>query len=295
MLDAKRPAVADLGALVREHARSLSGSERKVVDVITDSESLAFLTAAKLARRATVSESTVIRLCQKLGFDSYSSLQEVARQELSRRLSAGTDEKLVASARDINAENYLSAVLSFDARNVRDTLGNMRPSELLEVARLLWGARRVFVLGSRSSAGLAVFLAYALGLVLPDARLFGSVPGDEMNHGLDLGPKDILLAVCYTRCSQRTIAAMDLAKSRGAMVIAVTDALASPASDVSDRLFIAGRHSASFLPSYTAGMAWANALLAAVGIVRPEEASARLRASEEIIRRYSVHAPLTRT
>ena len=290
MLNSQRDLSVDLRALVQEHARSLSASERKVVDLIADSEVLAFLTAAKLARRAGVSESTVIRLCQKLGFDSYSSFQEVARQELSRRLSAGTDEKLVASSRDITAENYVAGVLAHDMRNLRDTLTNLQPSELLEVASLLWEARRVLVLGSRSSAGLAVFLAYALGLVLPDARLFGSVPGDEMNHGLDLGPKDILLSVCYTRCSQRTIAAMDLAKSRGTTVIAVTDALASPATDLSDRIFIVARHSASFLASYTGGMAWANALLAAVGIARPEEASERLRASEEILRQYPAHA-----
>ncbi len=293
MLDLKGDAVVDVRTLVHEHARSLSGAERKVVDLIADTEALAFLTASKLARRAGVSESTVIRLCQKLGFDSYSSLQEVARQELSRRLSAGMDEKLAASSRDVDAKNFVAAVLANDMRNLRDTLANVQPGQLLEVAHLLWEARRVLVLGSRASAGLAVFLAYSLGIVLPDARLFGSVPGDEMNHGLDLGPRDVLLSVCYTRCSQRTIAAMDLAKSRGATVIAVTDALVSPATDLSDRIFVMARQSASFLPSYTASMAWANALLTAIAIIRPEEASKRLKASEEILRRYPVHARST--
>lgn len=286
-----KPIPSGLRLRLQERMSKLTQAEKRLAEHLLDSEAVAFSTASRLAQRAGVSESTVTRLCHKLGFENYAQLQNSTRREVANHLSAHADEKLSMAGQEVTPETFLAAVVAQDRLNVQRTLEDSRPEEFLAVAKLLWKARRVEVVGSRASAGLAMFLVYALGLVLPDVRFYGGIPGDEINHGLDLTADDILLAVAYTRCSQRTLVALELAKHRGATVATLTDAITNPAVALSDHVFMAGRDSSMFLPSYTGGLAWAHALVTAVDLVHPGRAVERLRMVEELMQRFPVHAP----
>lgn len=281
----------NLRGRLRDQMGQLTRAEKKLAEQLLDSQVVAFSTAAKLAQRASVSESTVTRLCHKLGFDNYAALQAHTRREVSDHFSGHADEKLSLSAQELTPETFVAVIATQDQLNVQHTLEGSSPEEFLAVARRLWQARRVEVVGSRASAGLAMFLVYALGLVLPDVRLYGGIPGDEVNHGLELTPDDILVAVAYTRCSQRTLVALELAKHRGSAVVTLTDAITNPAVALSDSVFIVGRESSMFLPSYTGGMTWAHALVTAVDLVHPGRAAERLRMVETLMQRFPVHTP----
>lgn len=281
----------NLRGRLRDRMGQLTQAEKRLAEHLLDSQLVAFSTASRLAQRAGVSESTVTRLCHKLGFDNYAALQGQTRREVSDHFSAHADQKLSLSAHEVTSATFLAAIATQDKRNVQHTLDGTSPEEWLAVARLLWKARRVEVVGSRASAGLAMFLVYALGLVLPDVRLYGGIPGDEVNHGLDLTPDDVLVAVAFTRCSQRTLVALELAKHRGAAVVTLTDAITNPAVALSDHVFMAGRDSSMFLPSYTGAMTWAHTLVTAVDLVHPGRAVERLRMVEELMQRFPVHTP----
>lgn len=278
-----------LRRLLQHRMGQLTQAERHLAEQLVDSEIVAFSTAARLAQLAGVSESTVTRLCHKLDLENYAALQSRARRELSDHLSAQADHKLEMSAQEVTTETFLAGIIARDKLNVQRTLDGCPPEELLAIARLLWKARRVEVVGSRASGGLAMFLAYALGLVLSDVRLYGSMPGAEVNQGLDLGTNDMLVAVAYTRCSQRTLAALELAKHQGATIVTLTDTIANPAVALSDYVFTAGRDSSMFLPSYTGAMAWSHALVTAVDLVQPTRAKERLRKMEALMQRFPVH------
>ena len=69
----------------------LTPAQHRIMRYIMDNyEEAVFLTASQLAQRAKVSEATVVRLAQALGFDGYPGMQKKFREGFRHRLSTVT-------------------------------------------------------------------------------------------------------------------------------------------------------------------------------------------------------------
>ena len=77
-----------LQELLVDNSVRLTPSQRRIMQYIMDHyEEAIFLTASELAQRVGVSEATVVRLAQALGFDGYPGMQKKFREGLQNRLS----------------------------------------------------------------------------------------------------------------------------------------------------------------------------------------------------------------
>ena len=144
--------------------------QRRVIDrLLADTRYAAVVSAPQLAHEVGVSESTVTRAAQTLGFAGYPDLQARLRQ----RFVDGVPEHVEASLVDLGDTPEAAAirVMLEDAESVRATAEDLDPATLSDIVDLLVGARRVYVFGARGSFGLALILAIGLRLLLPDARL----------------------------------------------------------------------------------------------------------------------------
>ncbi|MDD5533628.1 MAG: N-acetylmannosamine kinase, partial [Syntrophales bacterium] len=69
----------------------LTDAQKKAARYIMDHyEESIFFTAAKLARKAGVSEATIVRLAQVLGFNGFPEFQKMLRDNLQDRLTTFT-------------------------------------------------------------------------------------------------------------------------------------------------------------------------------------------------------------
>ena len=76
--------VKDITAEIKEKSASFSKGQRRIADVIlTSYDKVAYMTAAKLGALVKVSESTVVRFADELGFSGYPEMQR-ALQEMAR-------------------------------------------------------------------------------------------------------------------------------------------------------------------------------------------------------------------
>ena len=74
---------------LREHYNTFSPTERKVARVLLNQYPIVGLeTIAQWAQKAAVSGPSVLRLVNKLGFDSYTGFQEALRLELFEKVNA---------------------------------------------------------------------------------------------------------------------------------------------------------------------------------------------------------------
>ena len=119
--------------------------------------------------------------------------------------------------------------------------------------------------------------------------LVGSGVSDVFEQLSRIQEDDLLIGISFPRYSNRTIEAMQYAKSRGASLTAITDGPLSPLHAVADQCLTAKSDMASFVDSLAAPISLINALIVALGQRRRTQVAAYFEEMENIWDEYHVY------
>lgn len=159
-----------LGA-VRESLSRMPPTERRLAEfLLSFPGELASYNASELAKLANVSNATVSRFVQRLGYASYEDARRHVRAEQNTGAAIylpGTKEDAVSDLVDLH--------FSQGARNLTDTGKTMSLAEIDEVATAILTARRVSVIGFRTSQAFASYLHWQMLQVVASSRLLPQV------------------------------------------------------------------------------------------------------------------------
>ena len=266
-----------------------SKGQKAIAGYITEHyEKAAYMTAAKLGKLADVSESTVVRFACVLGFKGYPEFQRSLKELVRTNLTSF--QRVEVSDSMIGDKDILTQVLLSDAEKIRNTLDSIdRRAFELAVDRII-GAKRIYILGVRSSATLAGFLHYNLQMAFDSLTLVQTTSGSEMlEQIMKIDKDDVMIAISFPRYSKRIINAVEFAKHKGADVIALTDSKASPIAQNADQVLCASSDMASFVDSLVAPMSIINAIAVSVAKKKKEELTVRLKTLEDIWDEYDVY------
>ena len=249
----------------------------------------AYLTASKLGAVVHVSESTVVRFAIELGFDGYPELQK-SLQELIRTKLTSVQRMEITNDR-IGDGEVLSKILAGDIDKIRTTLDRIDPAAFDAAVDAIIGAKHIYISGMRSASLLSGFLGYYFNLMFPDVRTVQATSSSEMFEQLfRIDEGDVFIGISFPRYSKRIIDAIDFAKSKGAVTVALTDSDASPLAACADHLLIARSDMASFVDSYVAPLSVINALIVAVSKKKQQDVSETFEKLEAIWDEYDVYA-----
>ena len=249
----------------------------------------AYLTASKLGAVVRVSESTVVRFAIELGFEGYPELQK-SLQELIRTKLTSVQRMEITNDR-IGDGEVLSKILAGDIDKIRTTLDRIDPAAFDAAVDAIIGAKHIYISGMRSASLLSGFLGYYFNLMFPDVRTVQATSSSEMFEQLfRIDEGDVFIGISFPRYSKRIIDAIDFAKSKGAVTVALTDSDASPLAACADHLLIARSDMASFVDSYVAPLSVINALIVAVSKKKQQDISETFEKLEAIWDEYDVYA-----
>ena len=248
----------------------------------------AFMTASRLGALVEVSESTVVRFANELGFAGYPEMQR-ALQELARtNLTAA--QRMEVADNLMDRDNILDKILLGDADKIRHTLEAIDREAFYAAVEKIVAARNIYILGVRSEASLSDFITFNFRMMFDNVRPVAGTTGTEIfEQLLDIGPRDVLIAISFPRYSKRTVRAVEYAHRAGANVVALTDSVTSPLAPGSDQLLIARSDMASFVDSLVAPLSIINAMIASVSMRKRDEVAARLHRLENIWDEYDVY------
>ena len=272
-----------------ERMPEFSKGQRLIARYIIDHyDRAAYMTAAKLGAIVQVSESTVVRFADELGFDGYPDMQHALQELAKTNLTAAQRMKVADNILD--RDNILDKVLLGDADKIRHTLEGIDRAAFYAAIEKIVAAEHIYVLGVRSSASLAEFLTYNFRMMFDNVSpVAGTSGGEVFEQILNIGPRDVLIAVSFPRYSKRTIRAVQYAHKAGADVVALTDSATSPLAPYSDQLLTARSDMASFVDSLVAPLSIINAMVAAVSMRQHDEVQSRLERLETIWDEYDVY------
>ena len=218
------PAVLDerIAALHGE----LSPAEAKVAEFIArHREEAVFLSAAEIGRELAMSDATVIRTAQTLGYAGLPELKAELQGALRSRATPAL--RLGRSLEDAGADPaaILDHVLATELELVTDARRTLQPKEFARALDLLAGADRVLVFGIGPNGPHAEYAALRL-VRLRRSALAITARGLALADGL-LGMRkgDVILAIAYERMSPEARVALDRARELGLESVLITDTL----------------------------------------------------------------------
>lgn len=279
--------IVDLMRIIQTNFHKLSKGQKIIAQYIMNNyDKAAFMTAAKLGEKVGVSESTVVRFANAIGYVGYPQLQKQLQEMVKTKLT--TVQRIEMSSDYSNEDSVLKNVLKADMENIRSTLEELDHRTFETAVKSIIESKSIYIIGLRSSTALAEFLGFYLNLIRDNVHVVTYTIGDIFEQLFRIGPNDLVIGMGFPRYSSRTIRAMEYSKSRGARTIAITDSLLSPLCSNADFTLIAKSNMESFVDSIVAPLSVLNALIIAVGIKEKTNLSSTFSRLEEIWDRYSI-------
>lgn len=269
----------DVLALIK--AASLSDKKRTVAKYIVDNDiEVAFLTAAELARRASVSEPTVIRLAIDLGYAGFPEMRSALQDKVQGKLN--TLSRLKGSHRFKASKNPAVQSLVTDMRNLESTLNNLNVRTLNRVVNRIAQADKVIILGYKMSSCLAQFFQMALKKSIDNTVAITTSTGLFHEELVFTTEKSVVIALSFPRYTTAIVRDFRMARQKGVTTIAITDSDLSPLVDHASAHLLARCDSVSYVDSFAAAMSLLCAIATAVSIKAETETLPRLEELEKL-------------
>lgn len=279
----------DLVKNINNKYNSLSKGQKLLANYILNNyDKAVYLTAAKMGKIVGVSESTVVRFATILGYDGYPKLQRALEEMAKNKLNSV--QRMEVTFDRINKDNILKYVLHSDAEKIRLTAEEIDEEAFKNAIEMLLHAKKIYIIGIRSSAPLASFLSYYLGLIFDHVVMIQSNSTSELFEQLyRIGEEDVLVGISFPRYSRSTLKAMEFASNRKAKLISITDSYVSPMTKYCDCNLLARCDMASIADSIVAPMSIINAIIVGVCQQKQEEVVSTFASLEEIWNEYQVY------
>lgn len=274
---------------IEENMSHFSKRQKQIsIYLLENYDKAAYMTASKLGSIVNVSESTVVRYANELGFDGYPQLQS-ALQELTK-INLTAYQRVEVTNSLIGDDDVLKKVLTSDAERIKVTLDEIDNKAYETAVEKICNARKIYVIGIRSSATLASFLSHSLKVIFDNVISLEALSRDDLfEEILGISEEDVLVAISFPRYSNRVIRAVDFAKSHGANVIAITDSCTSPIAENASEVLVARSDMISYVDSLVAPLSLINALIIGISKRMQEQLEKRLRTLEAIWDEYQVY------
>ena len=215
---------------------SLPPAERRVAEgILAQPGDVVFLSIGDLATRASTSEATVVRLCQRAGFAGYPAMRLALATQVGRSAANRSPSRIVGT--DIAADDPLTDIVAkvghADGTAISDTVEQLDVESLANVVEAVAAARRIEIYGIGASGLVALDLEHKLRRIgLPAAA---SVDGHlALTSAAVLTGEDLVFGLSHSGETLDVIDPVNEARERGATAVAITNYARSTLAEAAD-------------------------------------------------------------
>lgn len=279
----------DVLSRISERYDKMSKSHKAIASYICEHyDQAVFMTAAKLGETLEISESTVVRFADRIGYEGYPEFQKALEECVKGKLN--NIQKMDAKYGRSTQSEVLTSVLTADIEKIQHTIDNLDPAAFELAVNTILEAKTVYIMGLRSNEPLAEFLHFYLNMVRGGVVLLKTTSVSEtFEQMIRIHEKDCFIGISFPRYSMRTLKAMEFANDRNAKVIAITDSTHSPMSLYSSCNLLARSDMVSIVDSLVAPLSVINALVVALCLKCPQEVRQNLEMLEDTWNNYQVY------
>ncbi|MBR4693059.1 MAG: MurR/RpiR family transcriptional regulator, partial [Oscillospiraceae bacterium] len=169
----------DIIALIQEKRSGFSKGQARIARYITENaDKAAFMTASRLGQKTEVSESTVVRFAVELGFEGYPEMRRALQEMIRNRLTSV--QRIEVAKTVIGSGDTLTAILNSDMENILRTQNEVDRDSFSRAVEALLGAKKIYVLGTRTSAALSMFMGFYFNLLFENVKVLNENTAGEV-------------------------------------------------------------------------------------------------------------------
>ena len=279
----------DIFSRISEQFNEMSKSHKMIAGFISRHyDQAVFMTAAKLGETLGISESTVVRFADRIGYAGYPEFQRALEECVKGKLS--DLQKMDAKYGNSTQSEVLASVIAAAIEKLQHTIDHLEPAAFESAVETILTADTIYIMGLRSNEPLAEFLHFYLNMIRGGVVLLKTTSVSEtFEQMIRINDKDCFIGISFPRYSMRTLKAMEFASDRNAKVIAVTDSANSPICLYSSCNLLARSDMVSIVDSLVAPLSVINALVVALCLRSPLEVRRNLEMLEDAWNNYQVY------
>jgi DNA-binding MurR/RpiR family transcriptional regulator len=213
------PSAIDIVSRLQRVEPELSPAERRVAETVRqDFEAATRLTIAELARKAGVSQPSVTRFCRSVGSRSFSEFKIQLATTLTVAAAYLKSDRVFGD----DVGQLARAVMTGAANAIREGLDQLDTVKLRDAIEALSSARRIDIYG-QGSGSAAIGEDAKLRLFRLGIPVAAYADGHQQRmSAATLQPGDAAFAISNSGRSKPVIEAVEIARSFGAVTVALT-------------------------------------------------------------------------
>ena len=276
----KTKTISKLKAILPELSPRLRTVAKYIVDHPSD---FGLDPIRETARKCGVSTYTLVRMAERVGFDSYDDLREPFRHALVSATAVMDRPAWIESVRETGESGQVQADASLNTMAIVErSLERQTPEQMARVAQMLLEADNVYLTAVRASYAMAYYFHYVGRMALPSLQLIPRHMNsaiDELNYASD---RDVMIAVSFTPYSRETVEACKFALQKGVKLIMISDSDVVSSDFTAHETLIASVVSTHHFGCFTGVMAIIENLLALLVKLGGEAALERIKSYEDL-------------
>jgi DNA-binding MurR/RpiR family transcriptional regulator len=232
---------------------------------IENPDMVALETVTSVARKADVQPSAIVRFAKAFGYDGFSSMQQVFRQNLITSQGSYRDRiRSLSEPGTGEPSNVLTDFVRAAISSLEQLQASSAEQKLEDAVAVLSDARDIYLLGYRRAFAVAQYLDYALSrlerrCILADGA--GGMLDQQLAH---CDKSDAVIAISFTPYTEAVIEQANRLARAGVRVVAITDSPLSPLAGASSVAFDIHEGDTAFR-SLVAPMCLAQTLVVSLG------------------------------
>lgn len=221
--------------------KDLTKTEQKIADyILNNKDKIVKMSVNEVARATGSSAASVVRFCKKIEYQGFQDF----KIELIRNLRDLENNDDIKIYDDISVEDSIENImqkLSYDNRKViKNTIDLLSVEELEKTVDAAENADRIYIFGIGASGLVAMDLQYKLMRVKKTVIYYPDTHA-QLSSAANMDSNDLAIAISYSGESLEVYNALNTAKKRGAITIAITKYGENPLNKMADiKLQVAG-------------------------------------------------------
>ena len=278
----------DLLNRIRQKQESFPAAQRLVAAYVVENyNQIPFLSITTLAKNIGVSDNTVIKFCNQLGFQKFTEFKRVFSDYAHSELVMFN--KLSETGEGDIENSFFAQGLEEDSAAIHATLTNpINQQNLPEMLSMLDKAKNIYITGGRGSAIMAALFANMLRYLGYKVHDISTGVGDYLDRLSMVEKDDLVIVISFPRYTAQIVNAAKYLHAQGVPIVLITDTGLSPALPYASLSFHCSYDSNYYFPTFGGCLSLIGVICRAASATRKKEAAQHIRHLEGMLIDYGV-------
>ena len=220
---------------LREQSRLFSNTEREIADhILNNPQMVVDMSIHELAKHTFSSASSIVRLCNHIGYSGYKEFRKAVTYELAlREQNKRIEQKEIAhsdSLQDIiDKITYANIISLEETRELMDIRVLQACVDMIKKARCIY----LFGLGASLVAAQDAYLKF---LRLNKLAIINMDWHSQILQAKNADERDLGIVISYSGATTEMVECMKIMKENKTPIIAITRCVNSPVSELADQI-----------------------------------------------------------